>query len=48
MKTVGRILLVVCIAALIYFAIIGRDDFMTFATLIYEAVQVIAANYTKK
>ncbi len=48
MKIVGRILLVACIAALVYFATIGQDDFYRVYSAIYDAIQVIGANYTKK
>jgi hypothetical protein len=48
MKTFGRILLVACIAATLYFVTIGRNDFYWLIDSIYDAIQVIAANYTKK
>lgn len=48
MKTVSRIVLVGCIAAIIYFVTVGRDDFYRLYLAIYDAIQVIAANYTKK
>ena len=48
MKTFGRILLLACVAAVIYFVTIGRDDFYRLSAAIYDAIQVIGANYTKK
>lgn len=48
MKSLGRILILACVAALIYFATIGRDDFYRLSAAIYDAIQIIGANYTKK
>ena len=48
MKTVTRILLFGCMAAALYFGTIGRNDFYQLVDTIYDAIGVIAANYTKK
>jgi hypothetical protein len=36
------------LAACVYFATIGRDDFYRLYAAVYEVIEVIAANYTKK
>jgi hypothetical protein len=48
MKTLARILFVACIAATLYFVTIGRDNFFWLIDSIYDVIQVIAANYTRK
>ncbi|HSE31426.1 MAG TPA: hypothetical protein VLA93_07590 [Pyrinomonadaceae bacterium] len=48
MKTVARILLIGCVAAALYFGTIGRNDFYRLVDSIYDAIQIIAANFTKK
>jgi hypothetical protein len=47
-KTITRILLVVVIGCVIYFATIGRDDWYRLVETINDAIQVIGANYLKK
>ena len=48
MKTLRRILFVVALGGVIYFATIGRRDFFRLLDVFYDLIQVIADNYLKK
>jgi hypothetical protein len=48
MKTVTRIVIVAAIAALVYFATIGRDQFYDLLDFFSDLISAIAAGYLKK
>ncbi len=48
MKTVTRIVIVAAIAAGIYFATIGRDQFYDLLDFFYDFIAAIAGGYLKK
>ena len=48
MKAISKLLLVACVAAVIYFATIGRSDFYRLLDTINEVIEAIGHNYLKK
>lgn len=48
MKTLFRILVLVLIGCVIYFATIGRNDFYRLLDAVSEIIQAIGNNYLKK
>ncbi|HWF87976.1 MAG TPA: hypothetical protein VE980_18880 [Pyrinomonadaceae bacterium] len=48
MKTLMRIVVVVLVIGVIYFATIGRDQFYDVLDVLYDFVQALAGGYLKK
>lgn len=48
MKAITRIVIVVAIAGVIYFATYGRDQFYDLLDFFYNLVQAVASGYLKK
>jgi len=48
MKTLMRIVVVILVICVIYFATIGRDQFYDVLDVLYDFVQALAGGYLKK
>jgi len=48
MKTLMRIVVVILVIGVIYFATIGRDQFYDVLDVLYDFVQALAGGYLKK